>query len=212
MGKMAAAREENHGRRRVLAAAQDVTTAVGLHGTTHRAVAAAAGVSVALIRYHFKTKAALLAAVAEAMAARLEAALETDLRAVAAERARFDFAEVIYFVHLRAINADRSSSVYWLEVLMRSAIDGSYREFARRWRDAHTKFVTALADVTGARVGHAQVQALLEFMAGQQLKDLTVPPSLPVMKRARDRIQSFCALLPASGETTATGVLIASVP
>ncbi|MDG4765406.1 TetR family transcriptional regulator [Solwaraspora sp. WMMD406] len=140
------------GRRQALAAATlEVVAEVGIGRTTHRAVAARAGVPLGATTYYFPTLTDLIVAGLRQAQSDVDAELDrwagrlgdgTDLPALPARLARL----------IGEYLADRGRALTELELYLAAARSPELRPLARAWRD---RLCRILSPVTGDRAAYA---------------------------------------------------------
>lgn len=156
-------RRDPEGRRRALsAAAREVIAEVGVGRTTHRAVAARAGVPLGATTYYFPTLADLVAGGLALATADLRAHLRTWQDAVDACADLPGVLTELVGDHL----ADRDRALLVYEVYLAAARDPALRPLARTWLDTVHAMLAPRAGATAARsvaalLDGAMVQALV---------------------------------------------------
>ena len=122
-------------RGRILDGATRVLAEAGVPGLTHRAVARAAGVSLAATTYHFDTKAQI---VEETSRALLEAYLAAFRRMEArirtgGETRLASLGDLVRRVVLNAVGRDRTRSLAWCELVLHGGRSAAGRAMAQLW-------------------------------------------------------------------------------
>ena len=122
-------------RGRILDGATRVLAEAGVPGLTHRAVARAAGVSLAATTYHFDTKAQI---VEETSRALLEAYLAAFRRMEArirtgGETRLASLDDLVRRVVLNAVGRDRTRSLAWCELVLHGGRSAAGRAMAQLW-------------------------------------------------------------------------------
>lgn len=138
-------------RQKIVAGLVRVIVQAGLPGVTHRAVAQAAGVSLAATTRHFDTKDAMLTEVSGQVLAgylagldRLRGRIE---RGQAPGIARLD--DVVALVTRNALVRERDLSLAWCELILHGGRSAQGRALARRWFDGIDGHWRAIAATLG---------------------------------------------------------------
>jgi DNA-binding transcriptional regulator YbjK len=122
-------------RGKIAAGAMQVLAHAGVAGLTHRAVAAAAGVSLAATTYHFDTKAAIIEETSRALLdTYLESFRRMTGRIARSEETRLaSLEDLVERVVLNALGRDRTRSLAWCELILHEGRNAGGRAMARRW-------------------------------------------------------------------------------
>ncbi|MBS3022818.1 TetR family transcriptional regulator [Acidiphilium multivorum] len=122
-------------RHRIHEGAVSVLAEDGVAGLTHRAVAAAAGVSLAATTYHFDSKTDLIASASRhLMSGYLDAFARLERRVSAGEAtglARID--DLVTRVVLNALGRERTRSLAWCELILHGGRGAEGRRLAQDW-------------------------------------------------------------------------------
>ena len=171
-------------RRRIAAGAVSVLASAGVAGLTHRAVARAAGVSLAATTYHFEAKSDILAAasrdlfdgyiadfarLAERMAERMGQGAPSGPRTLDALMRR---------AVLNALGRDRERSLAWCEILLHGGRDAEAHATLRAWYEALHRVWADLARHLRPGAGAAEIRQAVDLVIGLTflLHPLALPP------------------------------------
>ena len=122
-------------RGRILDGATRVLAEAGVPGLTHRAVAHAAGVSLAATTYHFDTKAQIVEETSRALLAAYLAAfrrMEARIR-TGGETRLASLDDLVRRVVLNAVGRDRTRSLAWCELVLHGGRSAAGRAMAQLW-------------------------------------------------------------------------------
>lgn len=155
-------------RQRITAGALAVLAEGGVPGLTHRAVARAAGVSLAATTYHFATKADILAEASKALLdgylaafARMEVRLlrgeETGIRTLADLERR---------LVRNALGRERARSLAWCELILHACRSEAGRALAQDWYRRLDVIWQAIAGHLGAADPAAEARIAIDRVAG----------------------------------------------
>lgn len=161
-------------RDQIVEATLRVIGARGADAVTHRAVAAEAGVSLALTTYHFESKHAL---VAEAFERVIERSIET-VQAHAHASGPIDSAELAdRLVSLTVAQLDDESAplVAQYELMLEAARDESLRPLAERWSEAYDESLVALVRAAGLADPELSAGILSAVIEGALLDHIALP-------------------------------------
>ena len=157
-----ARRRDPDGRRRALsAAAREVIAEVGVGRTTHRAVAARAGVPLGATTYYFPTLADLVTGGLELAMADLRTQLDSWQTAIAAAP---DLPAVLTGL-VEEYLADRERALLEYEVYLAAARDPLLRPLARTWLDTVHAMLTP-------RTGAPAARAIATLLDGAMVQSL----------------------------------------
>lgn len=148
-------------RDRIAAGAIEVIARQGVAGLTHRALARAAGTSLAATTYHFETKAEILDAASRALLEGYVAAfggLEQRLQAGAPDTPE-TLDELVARVVQAALGRERARSLAWCEIILHGARDPARRAVVRGWYDAVGAIWGAMAERLAPGVASADSAA-----------------------------------------------------
>ena len=121
-------------RARIVDGAVAVLAQAGVAGLTHRAVAKAAGVSLAATTYHFATKADILAETSRVqLAGYLDAFRRFGGRLGDGREGIGSFDDLVLRVVLNALGRERTRSLAWLELALHGGRSHSSRALAQDW-------------------------------------------------------------------------------
>jgi AcrR family transcriptional regulator len=190
--------QEPTARDRILQAACDLIAERGIGGARIAQIAKAAGVSTALVHYHFRTREALLSETLDyafdvAAAVRLRAAGEAGGDGSAARR----LADVVEQA-LPTTDPGRREWQLWAELWLGAARDPSLRPIAAQmYARYRTWIATAVAEGVAAgefaRVDPGETaDVAMALIDGLGLRVLLCDPSMP-LERARGRIGEILA-------------------
>ena len=140
----------------------------GLAGVTHRAVAEAAGVSLAATTRHFATKLDMIAEVSGRVMSEYLAGLERLCDRVAAGEARDvkSIEDVLTRAVLNGLLRDREKNIAWCELILHGGRSPEGRDLARRWYDEIDR-VWRL--ISGALGGGVVVADAVDIAVGLQV-------------------------------------------
>lgn len=155
-------------RHRITAGALAVLAEGGVPGLTHRAVARAAGVSLAATTYHFATKADILAEASRelldgylAAFARMEARMlrgeETGIRTLADLEQR---------LVQNALGRERARSLAWCELILHACRSEAGRALAQDWYRKLDVIWQAIAGHLGAAAPETEARMAIDRVAG----------------------------------------------
>jgi AcrR family transcriptional regulator len=199
-GERDAAAERN-ARERILQAACDLIAERGIGGARIAQIAKAAGVSTALVHYHFRTRETLLGETLDyafdvAAAVRLRAGGEESGEADGASAAR-QLADVVE-QSLPTTDPGRREWQLWAELWLGAARDPSLRPIAAQMYARYRSWIaTAIAEGVAAgefaRVDPAETADLaMALIDGLGLRVLLGDPAMP-LEQARERIGEVLA-------------------
>lgn len=134
-------------RARIASGAVEILAQAGVAGLTHRAVATAAGVSLAATTYHFDTKADIVAEASRALLAGYLHAFRRFARRVAAGgvEGMASLDDLVARVVLNALGRERTRSLAWLELALHGGRNGGSRALAQDWYAELDAIWTAMA-------------------------------------------------------------------
>ncbi len=190
---------ERPARERILQAACDLIAERGIHGARVAQVARAAGVSTALVHYHFRTREALLAETLDhafdlASAVRLRPVEENGDGAGSAARRLADVVEQ----SLPTTDPGRREWQLWAELWLGAARDPGMRPIAARMYARYRTWIAA-AVAEGIATGEfapvdpgTTADLAMALIDGLGLRVLLGDPAMPI-EEARDRIGSVLA-------------------
>lgn len=146
-------------------AAIRVVATEGLSALSYRKVAHGAGVSLALVNYHFPAKAELVASLSDTVLRHYVKSIE---RTIA--RAEFGTAMTFDSVARRllrnAITRDLDHTLAWAEIVLEAARHAESLPLARQWDHELQRLWTALARATGRDPSPASVRSETDLLAG----------------------------------------------
>lgn len=155
-------------RERIVQGAIAVLARGGVAGLTHRAVAKAAGVSLAATTYHFDTKADILAETSRVLlAGYLDAFRRFGLRLRAGGVADIgSLDDLVKRVVLTALGHERMRSLAWLELALHGGRSGDGRALAQNWYDELDTIWTMTAGDLDAASSHRAASAAVDHAIG----------------------------------------------
>jgi len=161
-------------RDQIVEATLRVIGARGADAVTHRAVAAEAGVSLALTTYHFDSKHAL---VAEALERVIERSIETvhEHAQVSGPIDPSQLTERLVALTVAQLDDEAAPLVAQYELMLEAARNQSLRPLAERWSEAYDRSLVAL--VRAAGVGDPELSAgiLSSVIEGALLDHIALP-------------------------------------
>ncbi|ANS79875.1 Transcriptional regulator, TetR family [Serinicoccus hydrothermalis] len=163
---------------RILDAALDVVATRGLEATSVRTVAAAAEVSVGAVQHHFSTKADLLLAAMDRVAAGFQEEIRGRLERAAEPREALREALLVLAC---AHEEDSRPARVWAAFAARAAVDpGIGAEYAASWQQLET-FLAELVEAVGAGESSARERAalLLALVDGLAIARAAEPGRMP---------------------------------
>lgn len=167
-------------RHRIASGAIRVLAAAGVAGLTHRAVAKAAGISLAATTYHFETKADILAAASRDL---FDGYL-ADFARLAERMAKGDAAgigtldDLVQRVVLNALGRDRERSLAWCEILLHGGRDSAAHATVQAWYAALHQVWSELARRLEPGADDTAVRTAIDLVIG--LTFLLHPLALPL--------------------------------
>ena len=181
-------------RDQIVEATLRVIGARGADAVTHRAVAAEAGVSLALTTYHFESKQAL---VAEAFERVIERSIETVERQVGDARSIDPGELAVRLVSLTVAQLDDESAplVAQYELVLEAARDERLRPLAERWSEAYDGNLIALVGAAGLADPELSAGILSAVIEGVLLDHIALPRPDFVEGRLRPMVEHTVAAL-----------------
>lgn len=158
----------------ILEAALGLIGERGPQAVTHRAVAAAAGVSLGAITHHFASRDALVEEALRHLARREIGALER----LTLDLVSSGFDPEAWMAALSAHLAGRTRSVEMLasyELLLECARNPGLRDVMAEWTAAQTRVCVVVLREAGARAPEEQAPLMLASISGLILKQLAYP-------------------------------------
>jgi AcrR family transcriptional regulator len=158
-------------RERILRATLEVIAADGVGGITNRRVAAAAGVSLGSLTYHFSSQSELLResllTYVEDQTSRLEAiARELAARDPTLEQVSEEIERIV------ASGVEVRGEIAELELYLHAARDSELREAASRCFDAHERFAASALRAMGVEDAEAHAPVVVALMTGLAVRRL----------------------------------------
>jgi TetR/AcrR family transcriptional regulator, regulator of biofilm formation and stress response len=161
-------------RDQIVEATLRVIGARGADAVTHRAVAAEAGVSLALTTYHFASKQEL---VIEALERVIERSIETVRQhaEVTGPITPEQLAERLTALTVAQLEDDRAPLVVQYELMLEAARDDSLRPLAQRWSEAYEGSLVALVQAAGLADPELSAGILSAVIEGALLDHIAFP-------------------------------------
>ena len=183
-------------RDQIVEATLRVIGARGADAVTHRAVAAEAGVSLALTTYYFDSKQAL---VAEALERVIERSIETVRRhtQVPGPIEPEQLVERLTALTVAQLEDERAPLVAQYELMLEAARDESLRPLAERWSEAYDGSLVDLVLATGLADPELGAGILSAVIEGALLDHIALPRPGFVETRLRPMIERVVAGLAA---------------
>jgi TetR/AcrR family transcriptional regulator, regulator of biofilm formation and stress response len=181
-------------RDQIVEATLRVIGARGADAVTHRAVAAEAGVSLALTTYHFESKQALIA---EAFERVIERSIET-VRLHADAPGRIgpdDLAERLVALTVAQLADASAPLVAQYELMLEAGRDESLRPLAERWSEAYDGALVELVRAAGLADPELSAGILSAVIEGALLDHIALPRPGFVEDRLRPMVERAVASL-----------------
>jgi DNA-binding transcriptional regulator YbjK len=155
-------------RGKIIDGAIDVLARLGVEGLTHRAVARAAGVSLAATTYHFDTKADIIEAASRTLLDGYLAAFRRMARRVeAGEETRFaSLGDLVDRIVLNALGRERSRSLAWCELILHGGRSSAGRALTRRWYEELDTIWYEIAGVIEPGASKQEASAAIDMVVG----------------------------------------------
>ena len=152
-------------RNALIEAAIRVVAAEGLSGLSYRKVAAAAGVSLALVNYYFPVKSELVASLSAALLRTYAQSIERTIDRVNSGTV-MTFDSIAYRFLRNAITRDRDRTMAWAEIVLEAARHPKSLILAREWDSELQRLWTALAAATGQDSSPLAVRSEVDLLTG----------------------------------------------
>lgn len=168
-------------RARILDGAIQVLAEAGVPGLTHRAVARAAGVSLAATTYHFETKAAIIEEASRTLLDAYLAAfrqMEARIRAGGETRiATLD--DLVDRIVLNALGRDRVRSLAWCELILHGGRSAAGRAMAQLWYESLDQIWHRIALLLDSAASRGEASAAIDLVVGTTfcLQPLALDPT-----------------------------------
>jgi DNA-binding transcriptional regulator YbjK len=158
----------------LLDAAIDVTGRAGMHGLTHRAVDAAAGLPAGSASNHFRTRDALLAAVTERFAARERASWDEIAARICPDTPRQLAAALAAFAH-EATGPNRTVTLARYSILLEAAIHPPLRDQLMATGARVNRWFTNWVRIAGSAAPERDAPVIMNHWTGVVLHQLAGP-------------------------------------
>jgi len=160
-------------RTRIAEAAALIMAEKGMASVSYRQVAARAGVSLALVNYHYPAKSDLIAAAAAQVLNHLREGFDA-----AAGRARtgaaWHFRDYAYRLVRNASCRDRIHTLAWAEIILDAVRHHESLAVARRWNSDIAKLWTGIAKATGDTDPQQTARSGIDLVTGLQFFTLAL--------------------------------------
>jgi DNA-binding transcriptional regulator YbjK len=183
-------------RDRILAAALRVIAACGVDATTHRAVAAEAGVALASTTYHFSSKAELVRDALEQAVERSVSAVER-ASAPPHERGTAPLVERLLALVALLEAEDQAPLAAQFELMLEAGRRPHLRPLADHWSEAYTAGIERLAAGAGLPDPALAATTISDLIDGALLNQLSLPREDFVAVRLRPALERTIAGLAA---------------
>ena len=179
-------------RDRILAAALRVIAARGVDATTHRAVAAEAGVPLASTTYHFSSKAELVRDALERAVERSVAAVE-HASAPPYESGTAPLVERLLDLVAQLEAEDQAPLAAQFELMLEAGRRPHLRPLAEHWSEAYTAGIERLAAGAGMPDPALAATTISDLIDGALLNQLSLPGDDFVRDRLRPALERTVA-------------------
>ncbi len=152
-------------RNALIDAAIQVVASEGLSALSYRKVAATAGVSLALVNYHFPAKSELVASLSATVLRTYAESIERTIDRVNAGTA-MTFDSIARQLLRNAITRDRNRTLAWAEIVLEAARRPQSLTLAREWDSELQRLWTALAAATGHDPSPVAVRSEVDLLTG----------------------------------------------
>ncbi len=152
-------------RNALIDAAIRVVAKEGLSALSYRRVAAAAGVSLALVNYHFPVKSELVASLSATVLRTYAQSIERTIDRVNSGTA-MTFDSIARRLLRNAITRDRERTLAWAEIVLEAARHPESLALAREWDSELQRLWTALAVATGHDPSPVAVRSEVDLLTG----------------------------------------------
>jgi DNA-binding transcriptional regulator YbjK len=140
----------------------------GVEGLTHRAVARAAGVSLAATTYHFDTKADIIEEASRTLLDGYLAAFRRMAGRIAArEETRFaNLDDLVERIVLNALGRERTRSLAWSELILHGGRSPAGRELTRRWYEQLDAIWYEIGGIIERGASRQRASAAIDLVVG----------------------------------------------
>ncbi|MDR3449218.1 MAG: TetR family transcriptional regulator [Alphaproteobacteria bacterium] len=149
----------------IIAAAIRMIARHGLGNVSYRRIAQEAGVSLALVNYHFPAKTDLIARTSQTILAQYANSFEKAVLRLESETGTTvaDFA--LRFL-TNAIGRDRDLTIAWAEIVMDAPRHEGSLALALQWHNKEHEIWTKIAKLTGAQQPRASAELMIDLLTG----------------------------------------------
>jgi DNA-binding transcriptional regulator YbjK len=155
-------------RGKIIDGALQVLAEAGVEGLTHRAVAQAAGVSLAATTYHFETKSHIIEEASRKLLEGYLAAFRrmADRLAAGERQALGNVDDLVERVVRNALGRDRIRSLAWCELVLHGGRNTEGRALAQRWYQELDQIWYEIAGLIEPGVSRRKVSAAIDMVVG----------------------------------------------
>lgn len=155
-------------RGKIASGAIDILAEAGVQGLTHRAVAKAAGVSLAATTYHFDTKSDIIEEASRTLLDGYLAAFKRMASRIASgEEKRFtSLDDLVSQIVLNALGRERTRSLAWSELILHGGRTPSGRTLAQSWYGQLDAIWHEIARLIDPRASRSQAGAAIDLTVG----------------------------------------------
>lgn len=172
-------------RNALIDAAIRVVASEGLSGLSYRKMATAAGVSLALVNYHFPVKTELVASLSATVLRTYAQSIERTIDRVNAG-STMTFDSIARRLLRNAITRDRERTLVWAEIVLEAARRPESLALAREWDSELQRVWTALAVATGQDPSPVSVRSATDLLTGLLFLCLALQVNSPTLSAMLD--------------------------